>query len=95
MTLALIVTCAILVEALTEYLGKLLPEKIRQPVPTQLVAVFIGIVVCTAAGADIFPLLGIPLSVPFLGAALTGILVSRGANFVHDLFKSFDKSQGK
>ena len=91
MTLSLIAVCAILVEALTEYLDKLLPKKILSPIPNQIVAVVIGILVCASAGADVFPLLGVPLAVPYLGAGLTGILVSRGSNFLHDLFSRIGK----
>lgn len=93
MTLALIAICAVLVEALTEYLDKLLPKKISSPIPNQIVAVLIGIIICIAAGADVFPLMGIPLSVPYLGAGLTGVLVSRGSNFIHDLFSGLGKKE--
>jgi hypothetical protein len=37
---------------------------------------------------DFLVALGIPLQVPYLGIILTGILVSRGANFMHDLLGS-------
>jgi hypothetical protein len=37
---------------------------------------------------DFLAALGIPLQIPYLGMILTGILVSRGANFMHDLLGS-------
>ena len=41
------------------------------------------------AGLDIFTLVGIPLQkAPFVGVISTGLLLSRGSNFVHDLIKT-------
>lgn len=48
-------------------------------------AAFLGIFLCLAAGVDFFALVGVPLAWPYVGMALSGLLVSRGANFVHDL----------
>lgn len=44
-----------------------------------------GLIVSLLSGADLFDLLGIPLYLPYVGMALTGILISRGANFIHDI----------
>ena len=45
----------------------------------------LGVLVAVYAGVDIFEIIGLPLALPIAGAVLTGILVSRGANVVHDL----------
>jgi hypothetical protein len=34
-----------------------------------------------------FYMVEVPLAVPYAGAVLSGLLISRGANFVHDLLK--------
>lgn len=34
---------------------------------------------------DMFTMIGLPFHMHFVGMALTGLLISRGANFVHDL----------
>jgi len=47
-------------------------------------AVVIGIFLCVAAGVDFFNTVGVPLAVPYAGMVLSGLLVSRGANFLHD-----------
>jgi hypothetical protein len=47
----------------------------------------VGILIAFGTGADIFQLLGIPFRFPVVGNVLTGLLISRGANFIHDLFK--------
>ena len=53
--------------------------------PDRIGAAVLGIVLCVAAGIDFFAMVQIPLSIPVLGMILSGLLVSRGANIVHDL----------
>lgn len=90
MEYAQLVIVAILVEAIWENLkmvwqnGKLSIDKIG--------ALVIGILICALAKIDIFPIVNLTISIPVVGSILTGIIVSRGANFVHDLFS---KIQGK
>ena len=50
-------------------------------------ALLISIFICLIAKVDIFPIVGLSVSIPYVGSILTGIITSRGANFVHDLFK--------
>ena len=47
----------------------------------------LGILLCILANVDFFELVGVELSIPIVGVVLSGLLVSRGANFVHDLLK--------
>lgn len=60
----------------------------------RLGALGLGIVVAVAARIDIFAVCGISLINPIIGYILTGILISRGANFVHDLMKKVEKLSG-
>lgn len=46
----------------------------------------IGVLISILAKIDIFELQGLVLSIPFIGYILTGILISRGSNFIHDLY---------
>lgn len=84
MEIALFITTAILIEAVWENLkmvwkkGKFSVDKIG--------ALVVSILICVLVGIDIFNKLGLTMSVPYVGSVLTGILMSRGANFVHDLF---------
>lgn len=48
-------------------------------------AIGIGLILSFATGFDILKLVDIPVKIPYVGIVLTGILISRGANFVHDL----------
>jgi len=54
-------------------------------------ALAIGVFACVAAGLDIFALVGVPFSVAYAGQILTGVLVSRGANFVHDFLGGVER----
>lgn len=54
---------------------------------SSFVTLIISIIIALLTGADIFPLVGLEISIPFFGAALTGIIISRGANFVYDLWQ--------
>lgn len=51
-------------------------------------ALCIGLVFAVGSGLDLFSLLGISFVYPIIGQILTGVLLSRGANFVHDIFKA-------
>jgi hypothetical protein len=60
-------------------------------------AAIIGIFLCLAAGIDFFNLVEVPLALPYAGAVLSGLLISRGANFIHDLLgavQGFKDSNG-
>jgi hypothetical protein len=48
-------------------------------------ALLIAELIAIGTGADVFGALGYPLNIPWLGVILTGLLMSRGANFIHEL----------
>ena len=84
MEYAQLVIVAILIEAIWENIkmiwqnGKFSIDKIGSLV--------ISILICVLAKIDIFPIVNLSIMVPVIGSILTGIIVSRGSNFVHDLF---------
>ena len=49
-------------------------------------SLLLSMIICVLAQINIFEIVGINLIVPIVGSLLTGIIVSRGANFVNDLF---------
>lgn len=57
----------------------------------RLGAIIVGILVAVAGRMDIFQLLGMPLGINYLGYILTGLLISRGSNFLHDLLGSMNQ----
>jgi len=44
----------------------------------------VGLVLCLIYRADLLALLGLTCPVPYAGAAITGLLIGRGANYIHD-----------
>lgn len=53
-------------------------------------SVLIGVLLAVLTGLDLFQVIGIPINIPVVGEVLTGILVSRGANFMHDIIGSMN-----
>ncbi len=60
-----------------------------------LISILIGVFVAVAYGVDIFALVGLETFIPYLGSVLTGVLISRGSNYVCDLVKSITAVRGK
>lgn len=50
-------------------------------------SVVIGIVVAFSLNVDIFVTLGFAPAVPFIGVIFAGLIMSQGANLVHDFVK--------
>ena len=85
--IALSIVMAITVEGLVELgksIGKAALDGDRKTAATQLAALIISCALCMAAGADVYDALGVSFAVPWLGMILTGILASRGTNYIAD-----------
>jgi hypothetical protein len=83
--IGMIIIAAVLAEATWET-GKMVWVQGRVSVD-RVGALIVGLLFAVGAGLDICALLGLAFIHPLIGQVLTGILLSRGANFVHDLFK--------
>lgn len=85
MDIATIFILAIIVEALVEY-GKLIfsKEGINWK---QIAAIVVAVGLAFAAQVDLFAIVGVPFVVPYVGMVLTGIIFSRGANYLADFIK--------
>lgn len=84
MEYAALVIVAILVEAIWENIKMVFPNKKFSI--SMLGSLLVSILICVLTKVDIFPVVGLSISIPIIGSILTGIIVSRGANFVNDLF---------
>ncbi len=87
--IAIFALIALLVEAVWETLKMGLP---KVPGYVDRVGVMgLAVFLCVGTGSDLFSMLGMDL--PGLGGEFfSGILCSRGANFIHDTFKSPQKN---
>lgn len=59
-------------------------------------ALVVGVLLAVGMQIDLFATLGCPFSIPWMGMILTGVLLSRGSNFIHDLLGKMagTKSEG-
>lgn len=85
MDFAQLIIIAILVEAIWENL-KMIWDKNKLNF-NMIGSLLLSMIICVLAQVNIFEIVGINLIVPIIGSLGTGIIVSRGANFVNDLFK--------
>jgi hypothetical protein len=86
--LAIIIIAALLAEAVWET-GKMVWQQDKISVD-RVGALLVGILFAVGAGLDLCVALGICFVWPIIGQVLTGVLLSRGANFVHDLLKTVE-----
>lgn len=74
---------AVLVESLVQIVKSLFDNgKLNR---TVLVSIAVGLLLAFTIDLDIFSILGLEARIAFVGVIATGLLISRGANFVHDL----------
>lgn len=88
--IALSIIMAVTVEGLVELgksIGKAVLDGDRKTAATQLAALAVSCALCLAAGADVYAALGVTFAAPWLGMVLTGVLASRGSNYIADFIK--------
>jgi len=88
--IALSIVMAITVEGLVELgksIGKAALDGDRKTPPPPAAARGVFSRAWGAAGADVYDALGVSFAVPWLGMILTGILASRGSNYIADFVK--------
>ena len=94
MNIAVIIAVAILIEGLVEY-GKNIADMFyggdKKTAITQLVTIAVGITLAFAFGANMFVPLGRTVN-DDIGMVLTGIVMSRGSNYVSDLISKIGQT---
>ena len=94
--IVLILAMAVTTEGLVEYgksLAKAFCGQNKWVVIKQFCAMAICVGLCFAARADLFGELGINLQIPWVGVVITGIIGSRGANYVSDFLGKIQKTR--
>jgi hypothetical protein len=93
--LLLALILAFLAESVTEYffgpLAKLLADKTGIPLLGDLryVAALLGVGLCLAYRLDLLLAAGFQADVPVAGFVLTGVVIGRGSNFLHQFVEQF------
>lgn len=87
MNIAVIVAVAVLIEGLVEYgknIANMFYDGDKKTAITQIVTIVVGIALAFAFNANMFVPLGLSVN-NYVGMVLTGIVMSRGSNYVSDL----------
>ena len=80
-----ILSVAVIVEGIISYISMIITEKkIHYEV---IASIGLGITIALSYGIDLFKMINIKTTIPYIGCILTGILISRGSNYVYDLQK--------
>jgi len=73
-----------LVEAVVEYASLKIPSQVKQ-----YAAAIVAVALCMAYNADVLSLLGLTAPYPYVGAVVTGLVLGRGSNYLHDFTARF------
>jgi hypothetical protein len=84
-----ILILATLAESLVEYLiappvDELADDKPWREIAMRYIAALVGILLAVTYQTDLLAMLGLTSPWPWVGWVVTGLLIGRGANFVHD-----------
>jgi len=82
-----IIILAILAESITQYVKEII-EGFNF---NKAMALVVALVICFGTNLDIFDILEVDFAMPYVGIGFAAIILSRGANVVHDLL---DRIQG-
>ena len=77
-----LVIIAILVEALTEVFKSVFKDGRLNK--SSILSIVVGLILAFTIDLDLFVAIGLTPTIPVIGVVATGLLISRGANFVHD-----------
>lgn len=91
-----VLALAFLSESITEYLfaGPLSGRGLGRTLP--YVAAAVGVVLCLAYRIDLLQsALGLSPGWPPLGQALTGLILGRGSNYLHDFYTTFARPRSR
>lgn len=81
--MASLVILAILVEVCVDIIKAALP--FVKGYRSQLASVIIGVLLATATTTGLLAMLDVNISLTWVDYFLTGLIISRGSNFIHDL----------
>jgi len=61
----------------------------------KLAAIAVAVFLAIAANKDLYAMVGVTFTIPYVGLVLTGIAVSRGSNYLSDLLKLFQSTTAR
>lgn len=80
---------AILIEGIVTYFNEFF---VSSNIPRQMIfSLILGMVISVSYELDLPNHLGLKSTIPYVGSILTGILISRGSNYLYDLINKLTK----
>lgn len=94
-SLSTIILLAIIVEVVTNAIKAAFPivKGGEEKKGSRITAAIVGIILCITTNVGILDNFNIEISFEILDHIITGIIISRGANAVHDITSSFNKNK--
>lgn len=86
MSLTEILLMAFICEAIWQTL-KMTFQKDKYATIDRIGALILGVLLAISCNLDVLSLLKVNSKIPYLGVILTGVLISRGSNFIHDFIQ--------
>ena len=93
-----IMILAILIESIVQTVKPIWQPEKRTPefFASLIVGQVVSILLTWLANLDLFSTLGVPLvRAPWVGTIFTGVLLSRGSQFIHDLFSTVEAAKAQ
>ena len=78
-----LITICVLVESMVTYINSFFV--VGEPHYQMILSLVFGIFIAVAYKIDLLKLADIESEMPYIGSILTGVLISRGSNYVYDL----------
>lgn len=97
-SLSTVILLAVIVEIITNVFKAIFPVikgKGENKKGSQLTAAVIGIILCLTTQIGILNKLNINIYYPVLDYIITGLIISRGSNAVHDIISIFNKTKSQ
>lgn len=86
-----LIIIAILVEALTEVFKSMFKDGKFEK--ANIVSIVVGLLLAFTINLDLFEVIGLIPMIPYVGVVATGLLISRGANVVHDVMSKINNKE--
>ena len=88
-----VILMAVVVEGLITYLQQIVRH--HKLCWQMLLSIGIGVFCAVSYRIDLFRLFGLNSDIPYVGSILTGVLISRGSNYLFDLIKQIGGLMGE
>ncbi len=83
-----LITICVLVESMVTYINSFFV--VGEPHYQMVLSLVFGIFIAVAYKIDLLKLADIESEMPYIGSILTGILISRGSNYVYNILNLMD-----